>query len=102
MGAIAEKLADNIIVTDDNPRFEEGDAIIADILNGFQNPNKPAVIRDRAQAIQTAVLQAGENDCVVIAGKGHEDYQEIKGVKQPFSDQAVVELSLTNIARIKT
>ncbi len=89
MGAIAEKFADKIIVTDDNPRFEEGDNIIADILSGCKNQNL-SVIRDRALAIQTAISQATSDDCIVIAGKGHEDYQEVKGIKTPFSDQAIV------------
>jgi UDP-N-acetylmuramoyl-L-alanyl-D-glutamate--2,6-diaminopimelate ligase len=93
MGAIAEKLADKIIITDDNPRFEEGDAIVSDILMGCKDKNI-AVIRDRAFAIQTAISQAKSGDCIVIAGKGHEDYQEIKGVKTPFSDQEIVKKAL--------
>lgn len=93
MGAIAEQLADKIIITDDNPRFEEGDNIIADILSGCKNKNL-TVIRDRAVAIKTAVLQATSDDCIVVAGKGHEDYQEVKGVKTPFSDQEIVKQAL--------
>jgi UDP-N-acetylmuramoyl-L-alanyl-D-glutamate--2,6-diaminopimelate ligase len=95
MGSIAEKLADNIIITDDNPRFEEGEAIVADILSGCENQNL-TVIRDRALAIETAIFQAKTGDCVVIAGKGHENYQEIKGVKTPFSDQTIVKNVLEN------
>jgi UDP-N-acetylmuramoyl-L-alanyl-D-glutamate--2,6-diaminopimelate ligase len=95
MGSIAEKLADKIIITDDNPRFEEGDAIVADILSGCENQNL-TVIRDRALAIQTAISQATSGDCIVIAGKGHENYQEIKGVKTPFSDQTIVKNVLEN------
>lgn len=93
MGSIAEKLADKIIITDDNPRFEEGDNIIADILSGCKNQNL-TVIRDRALAIKTAISQATSDDCIVIAGKGHEDYQEVRGVKSPFSDQAIVKKAL--------
>jgi UDP-N-acetylmuramoyl-L-alanyl-D-glutamate--2,6-diaminopimelate ligase len=93
MGQIASQLADKVIVTDDNPRFEAGDDIVSDILIGCQS-NEVKVIRGRALAIQTAILQADKKDCVVIAGKGHEDYQEHKGVKMPFSDQAVVKQAL--------
>jgi UDP-N-acetylmuramoyl-L-alanyl-D-glutamate--2,6-diaminopimelate ligase len=93
MGEIAERLADKIIITDDNPRFEEGDRIVADILSGCKNDNI-TVIRNRAAAIQTAISQAAGNDCIVIAGKGHEDYQEVKGVKMPFSDQTIVKKAL--------
>ncbi len=95
MGSIAEKLADKIIITDDNPRFEEGDVIVADILTGCANKNL-TVIRDRALAIETAILQAKTGDCIVIAGKGHEDYQEIKGIKTSFSDQIIVKNILEN------
>jgi UDP-N-acetylmuramoyl-L-alanyl-D-glutamate--2,6-diaminopimelate ligase len=93
MGAIAEKYADKVIITDDNPRFEEGGAIVSDILTGCEDKNI-TVIRDRALAIQTAISQAKTGDCVVIAGKGHENYQEIKGVKTPFSDQEIVKKAL--------
>jgi UDP-N-acetylmuramoyl-L-alanyl-D-glutamate--2,6-diaminopimelate ligase len=93
MGAIAEKYADKVIITDDNPRFEEGDSIVADILTGCQNKNM-TVIRDRATAIQTAIMQAVRGDCIVIAGKGHENYQEINGLKTPFSDQTIVKKAL--------
>jgi UDP-N-acetylmuramoyl-L-alanyl-D-glutamate--2,6-diaminopimelate ligase len=95
MGEIATRLADNIIITDDNPRFEEGDTIVTDILSGCKT-DKVTVIRDRALAIQTAILQAASEGCVVIAGKGHEDYQEIKGIKMPFSDQVIVKQALEN------
>jgi UDP-N-acetylmuramoyl-L-alanyl-D-glutamate--2,6-diaminopimelate ligase len=95
MGAIAEKYADKVIITDDNPRFEEGDAIVSDILTGCEDKNI-TVIRDRSFAIQTAINEAKIGDCIVIAGKGHEDYQEIKGVKTAFSDQAVVKRALAN------
>ncbi|WP_026602982.1 UDP-N-acetylmuramoyl-L-alanyl-D-glutamate--2,6-diaminopimelate ligase [Methylomonas sp. 11b] len=89
MGRIAETWADQVIVTDDNPRGEVPAAIIKDILSGCQS-QKITVINDRTTAINTVIRQADPDDCVVIAGKGHEDYQEIGGVKQPFSDSAVV------------
>lgn len=93
MGRIAEICADHVIVTDDNPRTEAADAIINDILQGCVT-QKVSVINDRALAINTVIQQAAQNDCIVIAGKGHENYQEIKGVKIPFSDQAVVQQAL--------
>lgn len=93
MGRIAETWADQVIVTDDNPRSEAPLAIIKDILSGCQS-QKITVINDRTTAINTVIRQADPDDCVVIAGKGHEDYQEIGGVKQPFSDSAVVKQAL--------
>ncbi len=86
MAAIAERLADRVIVTDDNPRGENGDAIVADILGGFEKPGAVVVQRDRAKAIARAVGEAGPDDIVLIAGKGHETYQEVAGVKHPFDD----------------
>jgi UDP-N-acetylmuramoyl-L-alanyl-D-glutamate--2,6-diaminopimelate ligase len=89
MAAIAEAGADRVIVTDDNPRGESGDAIVAEILVGFAHPAAVEVERDRAQAIALALQGAGANDVILIAGKGHETYQEIAGVKHPFDDLAV-------------
>jgi UDP-N-acetylmuramoyl-L-alanyl-D-glutamate--2,6-diaminopimelate ligase len=88
MARIAERLADRVIVTDDNPRGEDGDAIVADIRAGFAHPERARVIRDRARAIAEAVAEAGPGDVVLIAGKGHEPYQEIGGAKRPFDDLA--------------
>lgn len=93
MGRIAEALADRVIVTDDNPRYESPAAIIDDILTGCQS-KQIQVINDRAMAIQTAIQQAAANDWIVIAGKGHENYQDINGVKWPFSDQEQVQQAL--------
>lgn len=93
MGLIAETFSDYVVVTDDNPRGEASDAIITDILAGCRS-NKIRVIADRKTAITTAIQQAAANDCVVVAGKGHESYQEIAGVKLPFSDQQVVREAL--------
>lgn len=84
MGGIAAALADAVVVTSDNPRNEDPAEIIADILAGMP-PGQTAII-DRAEAIRHAVRAADAGDVVLIAGKGHEDYQEIHGVRQPFSD----------------
>ena len=89
MATIAEAGADLVIVTDDNPRGEDGDAIVADILKGFSRPDAALVQRDRAAAIARAIGTAGASDIVLIAGKGHEPYQEIAGVRHPFDDTAV-------------
>ncbi|MDT8424892.1 MAG: UDP-N-acetylmuramoyl-L-alanyl-D-glutamate--2,6-diaminopimelate ligase [Methyloprofundus sp.] len=89
MGRIAETLADCVIVTDDNPRFEVGQAIIDEIIAGL-SMTKICVINDRKSAIQQAILMSSDKDIVLIAGKGHEDYQEIKGVQLPFSDREIV------------
>jgi len=89
MGAVAAKLADRVVLTDDNPRTEDGDAIIQDILEGCEGHALP-VIRDRRQAIAYAVAHLKAGDVLLVAGKGHEDTQEINGVKYPFSDRAVL------------
>ena len=94
MAAIAEANADAVIVTDDNPRGEDGDAIVADILAGFSHPNAVVVQRDRAMAIARAIGQAGAQDIVLIAGKGHEPYQEIDGIRHPFDDIEVAKAVL--------
>ena len=94
MAASAERLADVVIVTDDNPRGEDGDRIVADIMAGFSRPNDVTVLRDRGRAIAYAIDQAGADDIVLVAGKGHEPYQEINGVKHPFDDTAVARAAL--------
>jgi len=88
MGAVAERLADVVLITDDNPRHESGDAIVADILEGMRS--KPRVIRDRRAAIATALADAAAQDVVLIAGKGHEDYQQVGDVRHPYSDRDTV------------
>jgi len=123
MGKIAEHWADHVIITDDNPRFENGHDIVNDILAGCSStardggrdcslqssafppsmevrsvatgmepvrPGRVEVIQNREKAIQKVIAKASANDCVVIAGKGHEQYQEINGVQLPFSDRNVV------------
>lgn len=94
MGAIAERLADHVIVTDDNPRSEDGDAIVAQILAGMEHPERAGVERDRAAAIRRALADAGEGDVVLVAGKGHEAYQEIGGERRPFDDLDVARAAL--------
>ncbi len=85
MAAAVDTWADEAIVTSDNPRTEDPMAIIAEILPGF-NRLAPRVEPDRAQAIAQALRRQGRDDVILIAGKGHETYQEINGVKHPFSD----------------
>jgi UDP-N-acetylmuramoyl-L-alanyl-D-glutamate--2,6-diaminopimelate ligase len=94
MAAIAEAHADRVTVTDDNPRGEDGNAIVADILVGFRDPARHTVVRDRRAAIRAAVGAAGPGDVVLLAGKGHEPYQEIAGVKHAFDDVAEARAAL--------
>jgi UDP-N-acetylmuramoyl-L-alanyl-D-glutamate--2,6-diaminopimelate ligase len=89
MAQVAEKHADQIIVTSDNPRTESPQKIIQDICRGFSSPEKVTVELDRARAIRLAINSSNDR-CVLIAGKGHEDYQEIDGVRHPFSDREQV------------
>jgi UDP-N-acetylmuramoyl-L-alanyl-D-glutamate--2,6-diaminopimelate ligase len=86
MGAIAQKHANCVIVTSDNPRNEEPTEILAQIVRGMTPDYRPVVIEDRRLAISQAVQLADSNDVILIAGKGHEDYQDVAGVKHPFSD----------------
>jgi UDP-N-acetylmuramyl-tripeptide synthetase len=92
MGEIASRLADSVVVTSDNPRDEDPEHIIAEIRVGMQGAYR--VQSDRARAIAEAVAQAQPGDIVLIAGKGHEDYQEIAGIRHAFSDRAVAETAL--------
>jgi UDP-N-acetylmuramoyl-L-alanyl-D-glutamate--2,6-diaminopimelate ligase len=93
MGRIATRLADEVIVTSDNPRTEDPHQIITDILDGMTQ--QCAIAPDRSQAIRAAIAGAGAGDVVLVAGKGHEQYQEIAGVKHPYSDAAVVQATLS-------
>ncbi len=86
MGEIAARLADHVIVTDDNPRRESPEEIVGEILSGIPADRQVEVEHNRAEAIRGAIARAGKNDMVVIAGKGHETYQDIDGRKWPFSD----------------
>ncbi|MBI3223369.1 MAG: UDP-N-acetylmuramoyl-L-alanyl-D-glutamate--2,6-diaminopimelate ligase [Nitrosomonadales bacterium] len=93
MGLVAERFADRCIVTSDNPRGEDPLSIVADVLGGM-SAGQHQVIIDRRQAIESAISRAQSCDTVLVAGKGHEDYQEINGVKHPFSDVRVVQQAL--------
>ncbi len=92
MAQEAVKQSDRVIITSDNPRFEEPQEIINDMLAGLDNQQMKKVISiaDRREAIRTACMMAEKGDVILIAGKGHEDYQEIKGVKHHFDDKEVV------------
>jgi len=99
MGDIAARLADVAIVTDDNPRGEDGDAIVAQIVAGMGASKSMAVERDRAKAITQALQLAHAGDVVLIAGKGHETYQEGAVGKRPFDDLAVAHAALDRVSR---
>jgi len=88
MGQIAEQLADVVVLTDDNPRHESPQAIVADIRSGMHSD--PVVIHDRVDAISWGIHEAGENDLVLIAGKGHEQTQQIGDDSLPLSDRETV------------
>lgn len=94
MGKIAERLSDYVIVTNDNPRSEDPAEIAAEIVRGMMRPRSCLVIADRAQAIDFAVQQAKAGDIILIAGKGHEDYQIFANQTLPFSDSKHARLSL--------
>lgn len=92
MASISAKMSDKVIITSDNPRFEEPQDIINDMLAGITEEQKPRVLSivDRKEAIRTAALIAKPGDVILIAGKGHEDYQIVQGVKHHFDDKEVV------------
>lgn len=92
MAREAVRLSDQVILTSDNPRYEEPQAIINDMADGLNSAQmkKTLCIVDREQAIKTACILAKEGDVILIAGKGHEDYQDVKGVKHHFDDREIV------------
>lgn len=94
MAAVAEKQSDLVIVTSDNPRTETQDRIAEDIRQGFENPEAVLFIGDRNESIEKAILLAGAGDCVLIAGKGHETYQQVGEYRLPFSDVKQARLAL--------
>ncbi len=94
MGAIAERLADQVVLTSDNPRSETPSAIIDAIVAGIHQPQQVAIEVDRRLAIHNTLREADVHDVILIAGKGHESYQEIAGVKYPFADVAVAQAAL--------
>ncbi len=94
MGKAAEQNSDHVVITTDNPRSEGAQIIIGDILAGTAHADKVTIIEDRAAAIAWAIGQAHDDDVVLIAGKGHEDYQESNGERVAFSDYAVAQKAL--------
>lgn len=86
MAAVAERLADQVTVTDDNPRGEAPRVIFDDIRQGLSDPERAVFMHGRGQAIALVIATSTAEDVVLLAGKGHEDYQEIEGVRHPFSD----------------
>ncbi|GBE02528.1 UDP-N-acetylmuramoyl-L-alanyl-D-glutamate--2, 6-diaminopimelate ligase [bacterium BMS3Bbin06] len=99
MGRIASQLSDLVIVTSDNPRSERPEDIIAGILEGVRKDNC-TVVTDRREAIFRAVDIARKDDTILVAGKGHEDYQEIEGVRYPFKDREVLKEALDGLSRL--
>ena len=94
MGKIATQIADRVIITSDNPRSESPESIIEDIITGV-NGNIPVDIEvNRRDAIQLALKKASAGDTILVAGKGHETYQEINGIKYPFDDRQVIKESV--------
>jgi UDP-N-acetylmuramoyl-L-alanyl-D-glutamate--2,6-diaminopimelate ligase len=102
MGSIAERLADRVIVTSDNPRTEDPETIINEIFKGIQDRSKVRRIADRRQAIAAAIEELEPADILLIAGKGHEDYQIIGTTKLPFDDREVARENLASPRRVKS
>jgi UDP-N-acetylmuramyl-tripeptide synthetase len=94
MAAAAETFADAVVLTSDNPRSESPQAIVAAMVQGLQHPEKVTIDTDRASAIHALIDQADSQDVVLVAGKGHETYQEIQGVRHAFSDVEYVQAAL--------
>lgn len=91
MARAAEQLADHVVVTDDNPRNESATQIREQIMNGFSAAAQPIEVADRREAVAAAIQQASAKDVVLIAGKGHEAYQEIQGVRHPYTDSEEIQ-----------
>ena len=87
MGRCAEQHADRVVLTSDNPRSESPQSIVDAMVAGLSQPARAEIELDRARAIERAVSLADARDVVLIAGKGHESYQDIAGVRHPFSDE---------------
>lgn len=98
MGRIAEQYASHVMLTSDNPRTESPELIIAEILSGFKHPEDVLINADRATAILQVIRQAKSQDIVLVAGKGHEETQEVAGKKHPFSDQLHLQLAMGGAA----
>ena len=102
MGEISGKVADYTIITSDNPRTEDPEKIVKQIEEGMKKTSgKYKVIVDRTEAIEEAIKMAGKNDLIVLAGKGHEPYQEINGVKYPFDEREIVKTLVEKNAKAK-
>ena len=98
MGRAAELLADDVFVTSDNPRNESANKIIEEVVAGLEMPGKATIEPDRAAAIQRAIAHCNPGDVVLVAGKGHEVWQEIGGKKIPFSDESAIRAALGDAA----
>lgn len=90
MGQVAEAHADELVITDDNPRHEDGDMIVAQILSGLDEADRVHIQRDRTAAIRQTLQAAAPDDVVLVAGKGHEDYQQVGDEYRPYSDRETV------------
>lgn len=99
MGKVAEQLSDQIVITDDNPRNEDPEQIAAQIRQGMSSSADVEIIHDRAQAIEYAIRHAEPQDVVLIAGKGHENYQEIQGQRYFMSDAVLTDLTLRDLEK---
>jgi len=102
MGALAERYADRVVLTSDNPRHEDPGSIIDQIARGFEQPQRALRIVDRAEAIEAAVGDAAADDLVLVAGKGHEDYQQCGSLKLSFSDRSWVRRVLRRQAELRS
>jgi len=96
MGAVAAELSDFVIITSDNPRAEDPMLIIDDVIAGIKR-NNYMILPDRAEAITRAVSMTEQGDTLLVAGKGHEDYQEINGIRRPFSDREAIKDAIKNL-----
>ena len=94
MARIAAEKSNRVILTSDNPRTEDPNAILADMQAGIVAVNKVLTIANRQEAIRTAIALAQPNDIVLVAGKGHEKYQEINNIRYPFDDKAIIAQTL--------
>jgi UDP-N-acetylmuramoyl-L-alanyl-D-glutamate--2,6-diaminopimelate ligase len=95
MGHIAAQYAQHVIITNDNPRHESPEVIAEHIIAGIKPTKRVQLILDREAAIRYAIKHASEKDVILVAGKGHENYQQVGDEKMPFSDQAVVNAVLS-------
>jgi UDP-N-acetylmuramoyl-L-alanyl-D-glutamate--2,6-diaminopimelate ligase len=94
MAAVAERGADRVVVTSDNPRSEAPEAIIAQVVSGLSRPDSAGVQADRRRAVAETIAAAAPKDVILLAGKGHEDYQEILGVRHPYDDRVAAQAAL--------